>query len=243
MGFLLVALFVPIFFVYYVFGPTETLTFYPHGTLKGIESLSYAAAGLLFAFTGGGRFALDPPTFRRLSAAGPTRRLCSRPEPETAAVAIAGFRMFVGSCVAFHGVLQLWFMDDFTRRLGEGIGVARLTLPAWLVVVATIGVALLLTIGLYTRVACLLLIPLMAVTLISVPSLGNSLYEPGLDGEEFFIYAVAGFFFLCTGSSRFALDRRDASPSRHRPRPEAARVPEDAEHPSRLLPEVSPPQL
>lgn len=211
-GALLGMLFIPIFFTYYVFGPSETLNLRPNsGTLRGIETISFAAAGLMLSAAGAGRFALDrSPLRQRL----PLRSL-DKPLHQlgdlSRTLAFARFRVFAGCFIVLHGILQLEKTSDFTTRLGEGIGWARPTLVAWTIMLATIAVGLLLAFGAFVRTAGFVLTGLMLVTCLSVRSFGGGVFDIGFDGEEYLIYASMGVFFGCVGTNQPYPPRRQGA--------------------------------
>lgn len=234
-GVLLAGKFLLIFFTYYVLQFDSTLMLTPVGTLWGVESLSYGAAGIFFACTGAGRYSLDAllgpvvrrrtnlsPRFLRYLLADTELSQAARGDLHAAAVGQVFFRLFIGSLLLLHSISQIIgrSLDPGTETMAKlanklmTLGLPLPTVMAWVTTLAMLAVGMLLLLGVFTRAGGILLAVVATVLLLAVPELGGTTVEGyGFHGEELFFLAAVGVFFALTGSGRFSLNsrqRRDA---------------------------------
>lgn len=128
-------------------------------------------------------------------------------------VGLAVVRVVVGAFSAYHGSQQIVDMADFTALL-ERLGVPLPALSAWLVVLGQVGLGGLLILGLFTRVAGVLMTVMFLLIhytyyVQSTDEALRLLFGVGtLYGVESLSYAATGVFLACVGAGRYALDAR-----------------------------------
>lgn len=125
--------------------------------------------------------------------------------PRSTDLALLVLRMWLGLTLLLnHGWSKLAGFGTNLDRFADPLGVGRPASLA-LAVFAEVVCAALVVAGLWTRLAALVLVVLMAVAFFLVH--GGGLSGPG-SGELAFIYLAGWSALFLAGGGRFALDRR-----------------------------------
>lgn len=231
-GALTAVMFLLIHYTYYLSRSDNDLTLVlSTGTLRGVESLCYAATGTFLVWVGAGRFSLDAlagPFMRgkRIRLRRITRFLwpnfheTSPRARRMPALGVAMFRFFTGGVVVLHSVVQL-ATDTAITRLAAKLAALGLPFPtalAWLVTLVMLGVGLLLVLGLFIRQAGAALAAVAIILFLATPDRGGTVLssggsrQVGFHGEEFLFLAATGLLWALADARRFSLSFRRRAP-------------------------------
>lgn len=125
--------------------------------------------------------------------------------PQSTDAGLLLLRAWLGlALVSLHGWSKLTGFSDMSGKFPDPIGLGSQASLS-MAIFAEVVCALLIALGLFTRLAALVLVILMAVAFLVVHN--RALSGPG-SGELAFIYLAGFLTVLITGPGRFALDAK-----------------------------------